>query len=74
MTVRRCGDYRVSIARRRVVVWCRACRVSTFSRTGARKLAEVLAGPLGRFETRAPREERQQLAQDLRRVARRLAP
>lgn len=66
-----CGGYRVSVSRGRIIVRCRACGPSTLSKTGARRLAAVLGGPLARFETKAPRADRLQLAADLRRVARR---
>lgn len=69
MMLKGCGGYKVSVARGRVIVRCRVCGTSTFSRTGARRLAAILRGPLGRFETRAPRGERLRLATLLTAVA-----
>jgi len=58
-----CGGYIVEIVRDRIAVNCAICGpCGRFTPTGARKLAGELRGPLGRFQTTAPRAERLRLA------------
>jgi hypothetical protein len=65
-----CGGYVVEIVRDRIVVDCAICgRAGRFTPTGARALARELAGPLGRFQTTAPRAERLRLAANLKAAA-----
>jgi hypothetical protein len=65
-----CGGYTVEIARDRIVVECAICGpAGRFTPTGARRLANVLRGPLSRFETTAPRAERLRLGELLRKYA-----
>lgn len=66
-----CGGYTVAIAGGRIRVRCQVCGpTAALSPNGARRLAAALAGPLGRFQTPAPRAERYRLAGLLRAAAR----
>ncbi|MDB4956567.1 MAG: hypothetical protein JWO36_4136 [Myxococcales bacterium] len=67
----RCGGYRVTIRRGRIRVRCGVCGpAQNYSPRAARFVADWLTGPLGRFETTAPREERFRLAELLVEAAR----
>lgn len=58
-----CGSYTVRIHRDRIIVNCAICGdAGRLSPNGARSLATELRGPLGRFQTTAPRAERLRLA------------
>jgi len=62
-----CGSYTVRIENDRIVVNCAMCGDSgKYAPAGARRLAAELEGPLGRFQTTAPRPERLRLAKLLR--------
>ena len=62
-----CGSYTVRIENDRIVVNCAMCGdAGRYAPAGARRLAAALEGPLGRFETTAPRPERLRLAKLLR--------
>jgi hypothetical protein len=70
---RRCGGYRVTVRQRRIAVRCHVCGpCGSFSGSAALRLATVLRGSLGRFETPAPATERRRLAEMLSRAARRI--
>jgi hypothetical protein len=68
-----CGSYTVRIENDRIVVNCAMCGdAGRYAPAGARRLAAALEGPLGRFETTAPRPERLRLAKLLRVAAAKL--
>lgn len=68
--LQRCGGYEVDRIGGKVIVQCARCGpCGTFPPEGALELAAVLVGPLGRFETTAPRAERLRLAELLRAAA-----
>lgn len=58
-----CGSYTVRIHRDAIVVNCAICGdAGRYAPNAARSLATELRGPLGRFQTTAPRAERLRLA------------